>query len=133
MDITILASSPEPVYEQIVRQIQDGVASGELAPGAALPTVRQLAGDLQLNRNTVARAYKQLEDRGVILTAGRRGTFVREHGSREVERIKSNRAERKVEQVVSALLGEGVSRDEIAALFNGALRVRRDRTKETTS
>ena len=68
MQITVLTTSPEPVYEQIVRQIQDRVASGELAPGTALPTVRQLAGDLQLNRNTVARAYKQLEDRGVILT-----------------------------------------------------------------
>jgi GntR family transcriptional regulator len=133
MDITILATSPEPVYEQIVRQIQDGVASGELPAGAPLPTVRQLAGDLQLNRNTVARAYKQLEDRGVILTAGRRGTFVREQASREVERIKSDRAERKVEQVVSALLGEGVSRDEIAQLFKVALRMPRDRTKETTS
>ena len=133
MDITIVASSPEPVYEQIVRQIQDGVASGRLEPGAALPTVRQLAGDLQLNRNTVARAYKQLEDRGVILTAGRRGTFVRADASREVERIKSNRAERKVEQVVSTLLGEGVTGDEIAALFKDALRGARARAKETTS
>ena len=133
MDITIVETSPEPVYEQIVRQIQDGIASGQLAPGAPLPTVRQLAGDLQLNRNTVARAYKQLEDRGVILTAGRRGTFVREQATREVERIKSDRAERKVEQVVSALLGEGVSRDEIAALFKDALRVPRERTKETAT
>jgi len=132
MDITIVATSPEPVYEQIVRQIQDGVAAGELPAGAPLPTVRQLAGDLQLNRNTVARAYKQLEDRGVILTAGRRGTFVRADASREVERIKSNRAERKVEQVVSSLLGEGVSREEITALFNDALRAAR-RAKETTS
>ena len=58
--------------------------------------MRQLAGDLQLNRNTVARAYKQLEDRGVILTAGRKGTFVRDDASSEVERIKSSRAERSV-------------------------------------
>ena len=123
MEITVLASSPEPVYEQIVRQIQDAVASGGLAPGAALPTVRQLAGDLQLNRNTVARAYKQLEDRGVILTAGRRGTFVRDNASREVERIKSNRAERSVRQLVAGLLGDGVSRAEIETLFGDALRV----------
>jgi GntR family transcriptional regulator len=133
MDITIVETSPEPVYEQIVRQIQDGIASGQLPPGTPLPTVRQLAGDLHLNRNTVARAYKHLEDRGVILTAGRRGTFVREQATREVERIKSDRAERKVEQVVSTLLGEGVSRDEIAALFKDALRGARDRAKETTS
>jgi GntR family transcriptional regulator len=123
MEITVLASSPEPVYEQIVRQIQDAVASGGLAPGAALPTVRQLAGDLQLNRNTVARAYKQLEDRGVILTAGRKGTFVRDNASREVERIKSHRAERNVRQLVAGLLGEGLSRAEIETLFGDALRV----------
>jgi GntR family transcriptional regulator len=123
MEITILVSSPEPVYEQIVRQVQDAVASGDLAPGAPLPTVRQLAGDLQLNRNTVARAYKQLEDRGVILTAGRKGTFVREQASREVERIKASRAERSVRQLVATLLREGLSRTEITALFHDALRV----------
>jgi len=123
MEITVLTSSPEPVYEQIVRQIQDRVASGELAPGTALPTVRQLAGDLQLNRNTVARAYKQLEDRGVILTAGRKGTFVRDNASREVERVKSNRAERSVRHLVAALIGDGLSRAEIETLFSDALRV----------
>ena len=125
MEITILASSPEPVYEQIVRQVQDAVASGALAPGAPLPTVRQLAGDLQLNRNTVARAYKQLEDRGVILTAGRKGTFVREQASREVERIKASRAERSVQQLVAVLLRDGLSSAEITAIFNDALRVAR--------
>jgi GntR family transcriptional regulator len=123
MEITILANSPEPVYEQIVRQVQDAVASGELAPGAPLPTVRQLAGDLRLNRNTVARAYKQLEDRGVILTAGRKGTFVRAEGSREVGRIKASRAERNVQQLVATLLREGLSPAEISTLFNAALRV----------
>ena len=130
MEITVITSSPEPVYEQIVRQIQDRVASGELEPGAPLPTVRQLAGDLQLNRNTVARAYKQLEDRGVILTAGRKGTFVRDNASREVERIKSTRAERSVHQLVAALRGEGLSRAEIETLFKDALRV--VRPKEAT-
>jgi GntR family transcriptional regulator len=92
--------------------------------------VRQLAGDLQLNRNTVARAYKQLEDRGVILTAGRKGTFVRDNASREVERIKSSRAERSVRQLVAALLGEGLSSAEIQTLFNDAMRAAQP--KETT-
>jgi GntR family transcriptional regulator len=123
MEILVHTSSPEPVYEQIVRQIQDRVAAGELAPGTPLPTVRQLAGDLQLNRNTVARAYKQLEDRGVILTAGRKGTFVRDDASREVERIKSSRASRHVRELVAGLLGEGLSRAEIETLFSDALRV----------
>jgi GntR family transcriptional regulator len=125
MEITIQANSPEPVYEQIVRQVQDAVASGALEPGAALPTVRQLAGDLRLNRNTVARAYKQLEDRGVILTAGRKGTFVREQASREIERIKASRAERSMQHLVAALLRDGLSGAQITALFNDALRVAR--------
>jgi GntR family transcriptional regulator len=98
------------------------VASGALAAGTPLPTVRQLAGDLQLNRNTVARAYKQLEDRGVILTAGRKGTFVRDGASSEVERIKANRAERSVRQLVSGLICNGLSRAEIETLFRDALR-----------
>jgi GntR family transcriptional regulator len=121
MDINIVTSSPEPVYEQIVRQVQHGVAAGELKPGNALPTVRQLADDLQINRNTVARAYKLLEDRGVILTAGRRGSFVRDEAAHEVHRAKSGQAERAMRQMVSMLLGEGMTRAQVSALFKNVL------------
>lgn len=121
MDIFVLTSSPEPVYEQIVRQIQAGVGTGDLAPGAALPTVRQLADDLRINRNTVARAYKQLEDQGVIQTAGRRGTFVRSDAAQEVARIRSGEAERLVRHTIGTLLGEGLSAAQISALFKDAL------------
>jgi GntR family transcriptional regulator len=121
MDISILVSSPEPVYEQIVRQVQEGVATGQLKPGDPLPTVRQLAGDLQLNRNTVARAYRQLEDQGVILTAGRKGTFVRDDAMQEVGRIKSGHAERMVREMVTTLRDTGLDLSEISALFNNAL------------
>ena len=58
IEIVVEINAPEPVYEQIVRQIHDGVKAGRLKPGVPLPTVRQLAGDLALNRNTVARAYR---------------------------------------------------------------------------
>ena len=121
MDISILVSSPEPVYEQIVRQVQGGVAEGHLKPGDPLPTVRQLATDLELNRNTVARAYKRLEDQGVILTAGRKGTFVRDDARHEVGRLKSDQAVRQVREMVSALRGAGLQTAEISALFNDAL------------
>ncbi len=121
MEITIHTSSPEPVYEQIVRQVQDGVATGLLKPGDALPTVRQLADDLMLNRNTVARAYKQLEDQAVILTAGRRGTFVRDDAEREVHRVKSGHAERVVREMVGTLLGGGLTPAQISTLFNETL------------
>jgi GntR family transcriptional regulator len=75
--ITVDTASTEPPYEQLRRQIAAHVASGELAAGQRLPTVRQMAADLGLANNTVARAYRELEAAGVIATHGRRGTFVR--------------------------------------------------------
>jgi GntR family transcriptional regulator len=122
MDIIIHATAPEPVYEQIVRQIHEGVKSGRLAPGTPLPTVRQLATDLMLNRNTVARAYKILEDQGVIQTAGRKGTFVRQDAAREVAKLKTGHAQRVMRGAIDALLLGGLSRDEISVIFNSALR-----------
>ncbi len=121
MDIAVQIDSPEPVYEQIVRQIRDGVTGGELAPGAPLPPVRQLATDLVLNRNTVARAYKMLEEQGVIQTAGRKGTFVRDGAAEEVTRLKAGNAERLLRQTIGALTSDGLGRDEIAAIFNRVL------------
>src|SRR5918995_3791047 len=102
MDIVIQTNTPEPVYEQIVRQIHDAVKSGTLKPGTPLPTVRQLAGDLVINRNTVARAYRILEDQGVILTAGRKGTFIRADAAREVVKVKATRAERVLRRVIKS-------------------------------
>lgn len=75
--ITVDTTSSEPPYEQVRRQIAARVSSGELAAGQKLPTVRQLATDLGLANNTVARAYRELEAGGVIATHGRKGTFVR--------------------------------------------------------
>ena len=121
MDIIINVNAPEPVYEQIVRQIHEGVKSGSLKPGAPLPPVRQLASDLVLNRNTVARAYKTLEEQGVIRTAGRKGTFVRRDAAAEVTRQKAGRAQRTVRHVIEALISDGLSRKEISDLFNNAL------------
>jgi GntR family transcriptional regulator len=123
MKITIDAGSAEPVYEQIVRQIHNAVTSGRLRPGTALPTVRQLATDLVLNRNTVARAYKLLEDQGVIQTAGRKGTFVRSGAEDEVTKFKQGQAERAMRAIVESLVRNGLSRDEIARVFESALAV----------
>jgi DNA-binding transcriptional regulator YhcF (GntR family) len=64
-------------YEQVRRQVAALVAGGDLVAGEKLPTVRQLARDLGLAVNTVARAYRELESDGVISTHGRRGTFVK--------------------------------------------------------
>lgn len=71
--------SPAPIYMQIVEQIRHLAATGRLQPTEQLPTVRQLAVELRLNPNTVARAYTQLADEGIIWTQQGRGTYVLDH------------------------------------------------------
>src|SRR3979411_1657776 len=65
-----------PVYRQIIDQVMGGIAASALAGGDQLPTVRQVAVDLSINPNTVVRAYRELEIRGVLETQQGTGTFV---------------------------------------------------------
>src|SRR2546423_5288651 len=65
-----------PVYRQIIDQVMGGIAAGVLAAGHQLPTVRQLAVDLSINPNTVLRAYRELEIRGILDTQQGTGTFI---------------------------------------------------------
>ena len=65
-----------PVYRQIIDQVQAGIAAGTLQPGHQLPTVRQVAVDLAINLNTVLRAYRELEIRGVLESQQGTGTFI---------------------------------------------------------
>jgi GntR family transcriptional regulator len=91
-----------PVYRQIIDHVQGGIASGSLTAGEQLPTVRQVAVDLAINLNTVLRAYRELEIRGVLETQQGTGTFI---SNKKVERDTVER-ERKLAQLV----GEFVSR-----------------------
>ncbi len=72
-----------PIYLQIMDQIKHLIATNELKPGDQLPTVRQLAADLRVNFNTVARSYKLLDEAGVISTQHGRGTYILEPRSQE--------------------------------------------------
>src|SRR5262249_1198008 len=66
MLFAIQTDSPVPIYEQIIAQVTYAIASGALEPGAMIPSVRELAEKLVINANTVARAYQELEQRGVV-------------------------------------------------------------------
>ena len=77
LHVTIDADAATAPFEQVRTQIASAVAEGRLDAGTKLPTVRQLAADLGLAPNTVARAYRELEADSVIATHGRNGTFVR--------------------------------------------------------
>jgi len=86
-----------PVYRQIMDQVRGGVASGALTPGDQLPTVRQLAVDLEINPNTVVRAYRELELGGMLETHQGTGTFI------SAQKLKHSDAhrERQLEQIVA--------------------------------
>lgn len=76
MEIQVDFRSGIPIYVQIMEQVQRMVAAGELKPGDQLPTTRQLATDLRVNFNTVARAYRMLDEAGLISTQQGRGTYI---------------------------------------------------------
>ena len=96
------AHSGVPVYRQLIDQVQAAIASGALAPGAQLPTVRQVSVDLAINPNTVMRAYREMEIRGLLDTEQGTGTFI---ADRKVEYSKGE-SDRQLAQLV----GEFVSR-----------------------
>ena len=73
--------SGKPVYLQIVDQVKSAAASGALQPGEPLPSIRPLAEQLRVNRNTIAKAYAELENQGVIETLAGRGCFLRANHS----------------------------------------------------
>lgn len=91
-----------PVYRQIIDQVMGGMAAGALAGGDQLPTVRQVAVDLSINPNTVVRAYRELEIRGVLETEQGTGTFISH------QKVKRDDVER--QRRLAQLVGELVSR-----------------------
>ena len=89
--VSIDPRDPTPIYAQLERALRAAIATGKLAPGDQLPTVRQLSVDLQINANTVARVYASLERAGVIETKRGVGSFIsaapaQAHPPREHER-----------------------------------------------
>jgi GntR family transcriptional regulator len=95
-------ASGVPVYRQIIDQVLGGMAAGSLSPGHQLPTVRQVAVDLSINPNTVVRAYRELEIRGVLETQQGTGTFISQ------QKVKRDEAER--HRQLSQLVAEFASR-----------------------
>ena len=102
-----------PLYRQIIEQVEFAIAAGDLSPGEQLPTVRQLAVVLSINPNTVIRAYREMEIKGVLDTQQGSGTFVgvQRPGIDALER------QRMLDQIVTELIarasGYGFSLDEV--------------------
>ena len=102
-----------PVYRQIIDQVVGGIAASALAGGDQLPTVRQLAVDLAINPNTVIRAYRELEIRGVLETQQGTGTFISHQTVQRDGTERQRRLSQLVGEVAARAGSEGFTVDEI--------------------
>jgi DNA-binding transcriptional regulator YhcF (GntR family) len=122
--ITFDEASPEPLSEQLSTAVADRIHRGSLAPGTRLPTVRALAEDLGLAPNTVAKAYRALDEAGLIEGRGRQGTFVTD---RLPKRVPDR--ERRLAEAADAFVRRGAQLgfgdEDVRKALNRALRDRR--------
>lgn len=124
--------SETAIYTQIVEQVQKQVVSGALKPGDQLPTVRQLAAELRVNFNTVARAYRILDDLGLISTQQGRGTYIWEPGSgEEVEMHRQKTLQQITRHYLTDATAMGFTVDEIRTEFEQELNRTTGKTSET--
>ncbi|MFZ5885572.1 MAG: GntR family transcriptional regulator [Chloroflexota bacterium] len=112
-----------PIYTQIVNQIHAQIASGILQPGDQLPTVRALAEELRVNFNTVARAYRILDEERIISTQQGRGTYITEIPPPKVsEKIRREALEELTKRYISEALRLEFSKSEIKQMINDQLK-----------
>lgn len=115
--------SPTPPYAQIRDLITELVRSGDMEPGTRLPTVRSLASDLDLAVNTVARAYRELESAGVVVTRGRHGTVVADTAPR-VLRDSQTSLRQAAESYLQTAIGLGAAAEEAVDAVRRAAELR---------
>ncbi len=109
-------------YQQIFEQIRAGIERGDLPPDAVLPTVRQLAGDLGVAPNTVARAYADLQQAGWLVSEGRRGTRVASKTPAADRRARLHALTEAVSRFIETMRHRGYTREEIAAKLDDVRR-----------
>ena len=111
-----------PIYTQIVNQVQAQIASGTLKPGDQLPTVRALAEELRVNFNTIARAYRILDEARIISTQQGRGTYITEIPPPNVTgRLRRESLQALTERYISEAIRLEFSRDEITEMIEDQL------------
>jgi len=112
-----------PIYTQIVNQVQAQVAGGVLKPGDQLPTVRALAEELRVNFNTVARAYRILDEARIISTQQGRGTYITEIPPPKVtERLRKESLEALTQRYISEAMRLDFSKDELSEAVKNQLK-----------
>lgn len=118
MFISISNTSNVPIYEQIIKQIKEQIISGTLAPGDPLPSIRNLAKELQISVITTKRAYEELEKEGFIVTLPGKGSFVSETNTEFITEQQIKKIEELIEQAVCLAKSIGLKKDEMFELLN---------------
>lgn len=118
MRMLVNFKSGVPVYLQIVQQVKAAAAGGTLRPGDALPSVRSLAEELRINRNTAARAYAELESEGVIETRQGSGCFLKANGASPLRRaVRSERIIAELDALIVQAHHLQISDDDLKSLL----------------
>lgn len=121
MEIIIDTEDPAPLFSQLMEQIKRAVLNDHLKPGDPLPSIRQLANDLDLNSKTVAKAYKLLERDSVIQAKGYRGTFIHKDAKDNCTIDLSEWVENQLNKTIASFRKSGVTDSEIRIAFANAM------------
>ena len=122
MEIIIDTADKNPIFNQLIDQIKQGVRNGVLIAGTPLPSIRQLANDLGINQNTVAKAYRMLERDNIIETLGYRGTFIHKQANDHCDIDLMAVANQTLTDAVNQLKDKGLTDSEIRQAFTKALK-----------
>ena len=117
MKIIVTNSSPDPIYEQVARQIKAQIISGGLREGESLPSIRRLAQDLQISVITTKRAYEELEKEGFIDTVEGKGSFVAMQNKELLREKKMKIVEEKMAEAVEEARLLGITRAELKEML----------------
>lgn len=117
LNLVLANSSPKPIYEQIISQIEAAIAQGQLKPGDQLPSIRALANDLGISVITTKRAYNDLEATGLIESVQGKGCFVSDAGSKSLSQRQKARVEEALDTALSLASAAGIDDAELLTML----------------
>mgnify|MGYP000458413957 FL=1 len=122
MEIEIDINDDMPIFSQLVNQVKDSVIKGELTTGFSLPSIRQLANELGVNQNTVAKAYKVLERDSIIVARGYRGTFIHDNAKENCQVNLKDKGLTIMRDAIGSVQALGLTDSEIRIIFSSLMK-----------
>jgi GntR family transcriptional regulator len=126
MKISVNIESINPLFTQLIEQIKKAVLESDIAAGDALPSIRQLANDLDINHKTVAKAYRLLERDGVIETKGYRGTFIHQNAKKNSTIDLNEWVLSELNKTLTSFREVGITESEMRIAFNSLINNRQN-------